>query len=162
MCTSRLLAKPGWIVLEPGGVRGLCVRTPGLLARRRFLDSQVEADFWSWLTIQDINMLGNPELFPVEVFPFTNSVVGIVTSSGCQPGTSEIQKFGVRPAAIAVCSSCQLGDSPYGTIFNDELPLPNLQAIDYYHRALTLDRNDVFSAEMLNFAITEALDRGDV
>lgn len=36
------------------------------------------------------------------------------------------------------------------------------EAIDYYHRALTLDRNDVFSAEMLNFAITEALDRGDV
>ena len=31
-----------------------------------------------------------------------------------------------------------------------------IQAIDYYHRALTLDRNDVFSAEMLNFAITEA------
>ena len=35
------------------------------------------------------------------------------------------------------------------------------EAIDYYHRALNLDRNDIFSAEMLNYAITEALDRGD-
>ncbi|CAK9012602.1 unnamed protein product [Durusdinium trenchii] len=35
------------------------------------------------------------------------------------------------------------------------------EAINYYHRALNLDRNDVFSAEMLNYAITEALDRGN-
>ncbi|CAJ1399836.1 unnamed protein product [Effrenium voratum] len=32
------------------------------------------------------------------------------------------------------------------------------EAIDFYHRALSLERNDAFCAEMLNYAVMEALD----